>query len=217
MAADDQLFQKFGKSVPRGTVLFRDGEKGEQMYIIQSGKVRIYKQIGDVEKTLATLGTGEFFGEMSILNNEPRSASAEVIEESHLLVIDPRTFEAMIKSNAEISIRIMKKLTQRLREANNQISMLLVKDINQRVILTLAKMADEKGTSVPGGTKVGVSLASLASMTGLDPDKVKEVTDKLIRAKLINIMDDGIVIFDVNKLRKFLEFLAMKEQFGDVS
>ncbi len=217
MAADDQLFQKFGKSVPRGTVLFRDGEKGDQMYIIQSGKVRIYKQIGDVEKTLATLGTGEFFGEMSILNNEPRSASAEVVEESHLLVIDPRTFEAMIKSNAEISIRIMKKLTQRLREANNQISMLLVKDINQRVILTLAKMADEKGSAVPGGTKVGVTLSSLASMTGLDPDKVKEVTDKLIRAKLINIVDDGIVIFDVNKLRKFLEFLAMKEQFGDVS
>jgi len=217
MAADDQLFQKFGKTVNSGTVLFRDGERGDQMYIIQSGKVRIFKQIGDVEKTLTTLGAGEFFGEMSILNNKPRSAGAEVVEDARLLVIDPKTFETMIKSNAEIAIRIIKKLAQRLQETDDQISMLLVKDINQRVILTLAKMCDEKGTPVPGGTKVSMNIQGLGTATGLDVAKVKEVTDKLLKAKLINIMEDGIVIFDVNKLRKFLEFLAMKEQFGDIS
>jgi len=76
MGTDNILLQKFGKTVPAGTVLFKDGESGNQMYVIHSGKVKITKKVGSVEKTLAILPAGEFFGEMAILNNEPRTASA---------------------------------------------------------------------------------------------------------------------------------------------
>jgi len=83
-----QLFTRFGKKIPPGTTLFQEGDKGEEMFIIQSGKVKISKRIRGVEKTLATLDKGEFFGEMAILNDKPRSASAETTEESEMLVID---------------------------------------------------------------------------------------------------------------------------------
>ncbi len=123
--ADDQLFQRFGKEFPQGTVLFREGEPGKEMYVVQHGRVTISKQVGDVEKILASLGPGEFLGEMSILNNKPRSATATCAEPAKLLVIDAKTFEAMIRSNAEIAIRMIKKLSDRLAEANEQIENLL--------------------------------------------------------------------------------------------
>ncbi|MHB1846498.1 MAG: cyclic nucleotide-binding domain-containing protein, partial [Deltaproteobacteria bacterium] len=97
MSAEDQLFQRFGRSFPKGTVLFREGDGGAEMYVVRSGKVAITKAVGNVEKLLATLGVGEFFGELSILSGKPRTASASVVEEAALLVIDPKTFEAMIR------------------------------------------------------------------------------------------------------------------------
>ena len=215
MSQEDQLFQKFGKTVPAGTVLCKDGEAGNQMFVIQSGKVKISKKIGDVEKTLAILPAGEFFGEMAILNNEPRSATAEVIEESKLLIIDPKTFETMIEGNSEISLRMIKKLAQRLRDANDQIENLMIKDNNSKVINTLTRMAEHDGEQVEGGIQIKISPKDLAMKTGLEQNKVNEIVNKIIKAKLINVVQGGILISDVTKLRKYLEFLTLKEQFGD--
>ncbi|HXN56364.1 MAG TPA: cyclic nucleotide-binding domain-containing protein, partial [Myxococcales bacterium] len=127
MAGEDQLFQRFGREFSKGTVLFKEGDPGKEMYVVQSGRVNIVKTVRDTEKVLATLGAGEFFGEMSILNNKPRSAGATMAEDGKLLVIDPRTFEAMIRGNVEIAVRLIKKLSDRLQEADAQIENLLLR------------------------------------------------------------------------------------------
>src|SRR5512143_1154973 len=139
-----QLFSRFGKKIPPGTVLFQEGDKGEEMYIIQSGRVKISKRIRGVEKTLATLEKGEFFGEMAILNDQPRSASAETIEECEMLVIDRKTFDALIRGNVEIAVRFIKRLADRLREANDQMEALMIKDNTSRLVSILAKHVKEK-------------------------------------------------------------------------
>src|SRR4051794_37921737 len=108
MGAEETLFQRFGKEFTKGTELFREGEPGKEMFVIQSGKVTIAKRVRDVEKVLAVLGPGEFFGEMAIISNKPRNASASVAEDAKLLVIDPKTFEGMIRGNSEISVRMIK-------------------------------------------------------------------------------------------------------------
>src|SRR5512143_2225730 len=114
--AEEPLAQRFSKEAARGTVLFREGDPGREMFVVQAGKVQITKRVGDVEKLLATLGQGEFFGEMSILNNRPRTATATVAEDARLLVIDPKTFDSMLRANAEVAIRMIKKLADRLEE-----------------------------------------------------------------------------------------------------
>src|SRR5207245_4677662 len=86
MAGEDQLFQRFGREFRKGHVLFREGEPGREMFVVQSGKVNITKTVRETEKILATLGAGEFFGEMAILNNKPRSAGATMAEDGKLLV-----------------------------------------------------------------------------------------------------------------------------------
>src|SRR5437660_12416618 len=116
MAGEDALFQRFGKEFKRGDVLFREGEPGTEMYVIQSGKGNITKTVRETAKILASLGAGEFFGEMSIFNHKPRWAGADVAEDAKLLVIDPNMFEAIIRCNVEIAVRVIKKLSDPLQE-----------------------------------------------------------------------------------------------------
>ena len=72
MSNSDELFSKFGREYKKGTVLFHEGDLSREMYIINEGKVKISKRVRNIEKTLVVLGTGEFFGEMATLNNNPR-------------------------------------------------------------------------------------------------------------------------------------------------
>lgn len=208
--------QKMARDLPKGHVLFKDGDSGREMFVIQSGKVRISKTVREVEKTLVVLGAGEFFGEMSILNNQPRSATATIEEDAKVLIIDPKTFEQMVRNNAEIAVRMIKKLAARLQEADEQIENLLLRDHNSRVVHYLASLAAKQGKQETDGIGVDLNLKDLAGKMGLESEHIDDVVNKLQRAKLIKLTDKGLVIFDVAKLRAFLEFLEMKEKFGDI-
>jgi CRP-like cAMP-binding protein len=214
--ADDQLFQRFGKEFPQGTVLFREGEPGKEMYVVQSGRVHVSKQVGEVEKILATLGPGEFLGEMSILNNKPRSATATCADACKLLVIDAKTFEAMIRGNAEIAIRMIKKFSDRLAEANEQIENLMFSDASTRVVHYLATAA-EKVPKGPTGHRLSIRPPELAARVGVKTEQAEEVLGKLLKSKIVAVEPDGTLVADIGKLRHFLEFLQMKAQFGDLS
>jgi CRP-like cAMP-binding protein len=115
MKKEEQLFWKFGKDFPKGTVLFREGDLGREMFIIQKGKVQVRKKVGPAEKVLAELSNGEFFGEMALLMGMDRSATVEVIEDSKLLVVNPDTFESLLKSNLDIALKMLRKMASRLR------------------------------------------------------------------------------------------------------
>jgi len=214
--SEEILFQKLGRVFPAGTVLFKEGEIGREMYVIQSGKVKITKKVRGEEQILATLPAGEFFGEMAILNNKPRSATASTLEESKMLVIDPKTFELMLKNNIEIAVRMIKKLAQRLQEADDQIESLLYKDANSRVVHTLTRAADAYGKPVEGGIMVKMSVEDLASKTGLEVPQAQEILTRLEKGKLLQIVPEGLVIAESNRLRKYLEYLSMKEQFENI-
>lgn len=115
MKKEEQLFWKFGKDFPKGTILFREGDRGHEMFIIQKGKVRVRKRVGDAEKVLAELSDGEFFGEMALLMGMDRSATVEVLEDSKILVISPDTFEGLLKNNVAIVLKMLRKMAARLR------------------------------------------------------------------------------------------------------
>jgi CRP-like cAMP-binding protein len=215
MAGEDALFQRFGKEFKRGDVLFKEGESGKEMYVIQTGKVNITKTVRDTEKILATLGAGEFLGEMAILNNKPRSAGAVMAEDGKLLVIDPKTFEAMIRGNVEIAVRLIKKLSDRLQEADEQIENLLFRDHNSRVVHYLLTAAQKRGKDTPQGKLVTVNLNELHGRMGLLLEEVQDSVNKTAKARIIAVVPEGVVVPDLSKMQKYLEFLEMKEKFGD--
>jgi CRP-like cAMP-binding protein len=125
MTAEKNPFAKFLTHFDGGHVLFHEGDEGDDMYIIQSGRVAIKKKLKEGDTTLAVLEKGDFFGEMAILERMPRSATAEVIESGDLIVISGETFGDMIKANPEIAVRMLRKQSIRLRETNRQIESLM--------------------------------------------------------------------------------------------
>ena len=214
--AEDPLFQRFGREFQKGSVLFREGEAGKEMFVVHQGRVNIAKTVGGVEKILASLGPGEFLGEMSILSGKPRSATATCAEDCKLLVIDAKTYEAMIRGNAEIAVRLIKKLAERLQEADDQIENLLLADASSRVVHFLARAA-QKAPKGPGGSKVEVTPRELPARVGVKAEAADDVLMKLLKANIISVHPDGFLVPDVDKLLHFLEFLQMKAQFGEIA
>jgi hypothetical protein len=101
-----------------GGIIFRENEPGTEMFIIREGQVEILKNIGGKDRVLALLDEGDFFGEMSVLDDLPRSATARAKVESVLLRIDRSTFDQMVRHNPEIPVRMLRKLSRRLRSAD---------------------------------------------------------------------------------------------------
>jgi hypothetical protein len=101
-----------------GEYIFREGDLGTEMYIINEGKVEILNRLGDEDRVLAVLEKGDFFGEMSVLEDLPRAASARALTDSRMLQINGSTFDQMLQSNPEIAVRMMRKLSRRLRETD---------------------------------------------------------------------------------------------------
>ncbi len=209
------LYEKFGREFSAGTVLFSEGDEGNEMYVIQGGKVKITRRVGAQDALLAILPEGEFLGEMSIINDLPRSATATVLEDAKLLVLDRHTFEAMIRGNSEIAVRMIKKLADRLQHADTQIELLLHRDPSHRVVQYLRQESTRIGIRSATGTKIPITVRGLAERVGLSIDEVSEVIDKLEQARLVvKTEDGGFILPEVGKLQDFLEFLEMKERFG---
>jgi len=99
-----------------GDIVFSEGDLGTEMYIVQSGVVEIFKKIRGRQKVLSTLEKGDFFGEMSVLEDVSRTASARAKTDVELVRINQTTFDQMIKNNTEIAVRMLRKLSRRLRE-----------------------------------------------------------------------------------------------------
>ena len=208
-----QLFTKFGKKIPPNTVLFHEGDRGEEMYILQSGRVKISKKIRGVEKTLATLEKGEFFGEMAILNDKPRSASAETVEECEMLVIDRKTFDTLLRSNVEIAIRFIKRLADRLRETNDQMEALMIKDNTSRLVSILAKQVKDQKKS----GDFFMTIDDLAGLAGIENSQVKMILEKLASVRIVELASDKVHINSQDQVDRLLRYLEMREIFGEMA
>ena len=212
----DPLFSRFGREFRVGEVLFHEGELGEEMYVIQSGAVEITKAMGGVERPIATLGRGEFLGEMAILNGKPRTATARVVEDVKCLVLDKRTLEVMIQKNSEIALRLIKKLAARLDAADGLVQILLNPDPQARVLLALQRSAEAYGERTGDGIRVRLSPEQLAREVGVEPAQVVDVLWRLHRLKILHDPGDGsLIVADMGKLHEFLELVEMPQKFNE--
>jgi CRP/FNR family transcriptional regulator, cyclic AMP receptor protein len=216
MGAEETLFQRFGKEFPKGTVLFREGDTGKEMFVLQSGRVAITKRVRDVEKVLAILGPGEFFGEMAIISNRPRNASALVQDDAKLLVIDPKTFEGMIRGNSEIAVRMIKKLAERLNEADAQIENLLHSDPASRVVHHILQLCQSRGRPMEEGIEIDFILREQPRVIGVGEPALRFMLEKLERAGLVERSGDRLMVYDTARLQDYLQYLEMKWKFGDL-
>jgi CRP/FNR family cyclic AMP-dependent transcriptional regulator len=117
MREEKLLFKKFGMIFPAGTVLFEEGQPCTGMYIIQKGRVRLYKKAGRKKITIDVLEDGDFFGEMACLLGQPRSINAVVEEESQILVVESEVLDELFREKSGLGIKVLGNLASRLRKA----------------------------------------------------------------------------------------------------
>ncbi len=117
-------YAELGNVYSDGEVIFEEGEKGEDMYVIQAGKVKITRKTGDVDLTIATLDTGEVFGEMSLFDKLPRSANATADGEARVLHIDKKKFFSTVSRDPSLVFKIMESTSQRIRSLNDEFTRL---------------------------------------------------------------------------------------------
>ena len=205
--ADSQLFDKYGRLIPAGQVIFRENEEGEEMYIIQDGKVRISRTINGNEHILAILGKGDFFGETAIVNRVKRTATATAVTATHLLTFDRQGFHGMIEKNSKIAMNIIDKLCRRLQSANTQIQHLKRKNEASLVAMNLLYAFEEAA-----GDSLSIPLDSTAEEIALSLDapvgEVKKTFDDFVRAGILAAEGGKLRLLDGERLRSASEAKA---------
>ena len=118
--------------VPQNTRLFRQGDKGDAMYLIESGRVRISIQDDDKQElTLAELAQGDFFGEMSIIDGRQRSADAHVVEDARLAILSRDAFLSFVRTNPDVALEMLSALTDRLRRTDELLRSRVSRNVNE--------------------------------------------------------------------------------------
>jgi CRP/FNR family cyclic AMP-dependent transcriptional regulator len=146
---------------------------------------------------VARLGAGEFFGEMSVVVGEPRTGRASAVCRTRLLELDGATLEAMCVERPEIAIRIIRRLTDRLIEAERRLSQLGLDDLLRPVVRFLVRHAE---SDPPQGIRVRTSLRSIAAESGLSLLEAHRAVHQLLDRKIVRLVDDTLVASDVDAL-----------------
>ncbi|MFO0626739.1 MAG: Crp/Fnr family transcriptional regulator [Polyangiales bacterium] len=207
----DRLLEHFGRRYANGEFLFREGDTSREVFMLQEGRVRVLKRVRNVERSLQILKPGDLFGEGALLPSTPRTASAVALSDVLVLALDPDTFGQLLQGSSQVALRLVQQLVRRLRDAEEQVENMLIRDPLSRVVNVLLRLAAEGGRSA-GAANVTVSPLELSARSGLDVDTVKRSVISLREGQYIRIVDERVAIDDLDALRRLFSLLGMKEQ-----
>lgn len=204
----------YEKTLGAGETLFREGDDGDQMYLIKSGKIRIVKEMSKgEEKTLAVLEAGAIFGEMAVLDKRPRSASAIAETDTELIIVNRDVFLRKINENPFIKY-VISTLTERLRKTDDMLKYISVHNEQMRFIHYLSDKGrkNDKGTGEYIDTGIDIQGKEITNMIGLSSNKIKEFLNRLTKYNIVELQDT-IIIKSMEKLNKYQDFIALQEEF----
>ncbi len=199
------------RSFKDNTMIFCENEPGNELYIIQSGKVKITK-IVDEEVLLAVLKQGDIFGEMSLLDNRPRSASAITFGDVTILAINKSNFEGMVQAQPQLATRLIQLLSERLWIAYRQLENLMINEPLGRIYDTLLIQVEKQkikiGPRQPHNFEFGTK--ELLKMVGLPQEKGETLIVQLLDDKHFRLEDGKIMCTDMEELEKTVSFYKKK-------
>ncbi len=181
--------------IAAGQPVFTKRQDAEAMFIVLSGRIKIYTDsAGKKRKTFAYLKEGEFFGEMALLEDLPRTASAQAVSASRLLLIYKKDFQRLLARDPRLALYLLKTLCERLRRANQELEGMLFRNILGRVAKVVLDQAKSSGEPWKGGgivLKDRFTQQELADMVGTTREPLTRALSSLRRAGLIAQTDDG--------------------------
>lgn len=206
-------YTKFNRAYRDNEMIFCEHEPGKELFILQSGKVKISKIVNQNEVMLAVLQAGDIFGEMAILDNKPRSASAVAAGGVELLAINKANFEGMVKAQPQLATRLITLLSERIWIAYKQLANLMLKDPQARIVDTLMTLAEKNRIKVAPKQSYNFEIGTkdLLKMVGLtDPKDELIIADIMKNNKFIRLDLGKIVCTDTAELEKLVQFYHKK-------
>jgi len=197
-----QVRNTYEREFEDGALIFEEGDAGDVLFVIQAGEIELSRQRLGGRRTVARLGPGEFFGEMSVVIGEGRTTRARAIGSTRLLELDGETLEAMCIERPEVAIRIIRRLTSRLIESERRLAALGIDDLLRPVVRALVRDA------VPDpehGIRIPTSLRRLAADAGLSLLEAHRAIHQLLDQKRVRLVEDVLVARDLDSLSACLE------------
>jgi CRP/FNR family transcriptional regulator, cyclic AMP receptor protein len=207
----DEVNNLSQRLVPRrfsaGQIIFHHGDPGGLLYIIRHGKVKITHSTPDgQEAMLAIFGSGDFFGELALLDDSPRSATVEAIEPTETMTLHREEFIRYISNNPQFALHVLHTLAQHIRRLNNQISDIFFLDLPARLARQLLQLADQHGKESKDGIQIQLSLTQtdLAEMTGATRVSINKALGRFRRAHWVKVNGRKFTIVDQDALQNLI-------------
>lgn len=191
-----------------GQIIFHHGDPGGLLYIVSKGKVKITHSTPDgQEAMLAIVGTGDFFGELALLDDSPRSATAEALEPTETLTLHRDDFMRYIQDNPHFSMHVLQTMARRIRRLNNQVSDIFFLDLPARLARRLLELADEHGKETKDGIQIQISLTQtdLAEMTGATRVSINKALGRFRRAGWVKTSGRKFTIVKRDELQNLIQ------------
>jgi CRP-like cAMP-binding protein len=204
----------FTREYPKDTMIFAETMPGRELYIIQKGSVKITKIVNDNEVLLAVLKAGDIFGEMSLIENKPRSASAIAFEESVLLAVNQENFERMVQSQPQIIARLTTLLAERIWFIYKQLANTLLSDKVGRLYDALLIQLEKNRVPIRSGEAYTFDFGTreLINMVGLPMEEGNHAMRELLRNTKLKAMDNRIHVTDLEEIDKQAKYYRKMEK-----
>ncbi len=213
MNNQDNTFNKMKQTFPQHSVIFSEGERGHTMYVILDGEIEIRKRTGkNSYKILVTLKGGDFFGEMAIIENKPRTATAVAKVPSTLITLDTDAFYTMVERSSDFAVKMIKTLSSRLRKADHLIEYILGSNDEKQVVSGIAAYVKAHPDCDNGSGECKITLRDYLRWSSRNlghPDEmVQQTIKRLIVRKIVKIYDPPERITEFYMEKKLLLRLA---------
>ncbi|MCS6899120.1 MAG: Crp/Fnr family transcriptional regulator [Myxococcales bacterium] len=216
----ERLLARFGRSFTAGEVIFQEGEPATEAFLLQEGRVRLIKQVRAMERSLVVLRPGDLFGESALMPGAPRTSTAIALSDGAALALDQTTFQSLLSTHPEVASRMVQQLIRRLRDAEDQIEIMMLRDAQSKIVSALIKAAQQAQAAGAargeGALRIAVSPMELSSRVGLDVDAVKRGVQRLREGQYIRVVDEQLEILDLDALRGLYGLLGVKDEIRGV-
>ena len=200
-------FERFAKHYSAGDVIIAEYEPGDCFYLIQSGKVQLVKCVNGTVKNLDILKPGEFFGEMAILDNSPRSATCVAAGPVKCLEFNKANFELLITGNPQMALLLLKLFCKRINDQKRRFKILVIKDLQARLggVLLLLDEMNPVTNPAEKQRRFNVTISDVSHWAGLSPEVTRDEINKLVGQRKLEVYDNYIVVPNILDIKRMYD------------
>lgn len=201
-------FKRFAKTYESGQVIITEFEPGDCFYLIQSGNVQLVKCVNGQKKNLDILKPGEFFGEMAILDNSPRSATCVAAGRVECLEFNKANFELLIAGNPQIALILLKLFCKRIYDQKRRLKILVIQDLQARladVFCMFDEMTPPPANPADRQRRFNLTIQDVAHWAGLAPEVTRDEINRFVSSRKVEVFDNYMIVANIADMKRIVD------------